>query len=298
MSRAIILIPCFNEEEVVKVFLTSLTKVLQGLSSWNFSILIVDDGSTDSSVEYIHSLKQTEKNYSINVLENHYNTGHQRALLIGLRHINQSMSFDRVIIMHGDGEDNPAIIPKLLKMEEFDIVHIVRGRREEGRIFKIGYFIYKRLTKLFLGAEINFGNFCMISPKVVNRVALEGFLHLPAYLSKLIVPKSSLLGDRSERIGGTSKMNFDSLILHGLKSLGEYTERIVLFIFKLVLLLILIFLLLIIFISYLKYTGQASPGWASNLISSLINSILICGGFLLMAIIHLRSQETLKNLVK
>ena len=295
MKKAIVLIPCYNEEEIITSFIESLQSSLKHISGWQFSIVIINDGSTDKSVEKIMSFNKLNNDGTVEICHTPFNVGHQRALLYGIRKLHNSSAFDKVIIMDGDGEDNPEVIPRLLKFDDYDLVNVKRGSREEGAVFRFLYFLYKKLTKLVLGVEINFGNYCMISPNIVNQLAIEGYLHLPSYLSKLSIKKTAIVANRSGRIGGKSKMNIDSLIIHGLKSLGEYTDKIVLLIFKAVICLFFIFFFMIVFIAYLKLNDLASPGWASNLISSLINSMLICTGFLLLGIIHMRSQETYKN---
>ncbi len=86
--------------------------------------------------------------------------------------------------MDADGEDDPEALKELLNNEDYDVVHVVRGKRNEGFLFRISYLIYKFIFKIVTGKTLNFGNYCLMNRKVLEATIHNSFVHLAAYLSK------------------------------------------------------------------------------------------------------------------
>lgn len=290
MKNIAIICPCFNEEEIIKTFLNLLIAEISVLSSFNFSIIIVDDGSSDSTVEVINSYQVVAKNVQIDLYKLEINQGHQRAIYQGLNYISDNPNIDKAIVMDCDGEDNPAVIKEMLQCEEADVIQITRGKRNEGIIFRISYFFYKKFTSIIIGKAINYGNYSMISMKIVQSITQSGFIHYPAHISKY--KAVTIESDRMKRIGGKPKMNFDNLLYHGLLALAEYSEKVIIFLFKMVFGFAIVVTVMIGTVLYLKFTNQATPGWASNLVVSMFNSLLISFGFLLMGLLLMKSRQS------
>ena len=126
-----IIIPAFNEEDVIRTALDRLVE--QGLHQ-KYEILIVDDGSTDSTPEII-------KEYPVQMLKHHVNKGYGAALKTGIR----KASGKRVIMMDSDGQHDPAYISGMEKLlDEYDMVigersatsHQVRRRKLGKRLIR------------------------------------------------------------------------------------------------------------------------------------------------------------------
>ena len=293
MNRYVIISPCFNEEEVIPIFLSELENIFSK-TDFLFTVIMVDDCSTDSSVEKLREFRFHSDKYELKTIRLKYNVGHQAAIRQGLKFAAQ---FDAsgYIVMDSDGEDDPEAIIRLVEVTDFDILFVSRGKRNETIPFKIGYFLYKILFKVISGNRIHFGNYSMISKKVLDAIVLQNFEHYSAFLSKLKYQKYFLKFDRRKRIDGKSKMNLNTLVLHGLRSLIEYSEELLFFFIRI---LILMFLMFFFFGGYVLYshfiTHYAIPGWSSNIALGLINSILITSAIIVLGLLIVSKKSSNK----
>ncbi|MCG8475200.1 MAG: glycosyltransferase [Cytophagales bacterium] len=275
-------------------FLDEIEIVLQACPC-QYHLVVVDDASNDSTPEILKNYAFHSPNLSMDVLRLNYNMGHQEAIRQGLQFVHASAAAtDGIIVMDSDGEDNPAAILRLSELEDFDIVFVERGKRQENRLFKIGYFFYKRLFRTITGQEISFGNFSMISPAVLRSIAQQPFIHYASFLSKQRFRSGKIRFDRRKRINGQSKMSYRSLVFHGLYSLIEYAEEML---FTLIRLFVGLFLLLAGFTGYVLYakfiSRKAILGWASTIISSLMVSSLIIVSTIIIGLLLLSIKKTL-----
>ena len=240
-------------------------------------VVLVNDGSTEQFNADFNAQKKplTIINLTINV-------GHQRAIAIGLSYVREQMQgFDAVIVMDSDGEDRASDIPALTAMGEKNalkkIIFAQRSKRNEGTGFKIFYFFYKSIFKLLTGQRINFGNFSFIPSVLLNKVVSipSTWNHYSGSIVKSKIPFTTVPIDRGSRYHGSSKMNFVSLIIHGLSAISIYIEVVTvrLLIFSFVGILVSTLFIVGIFIIKL-FTDFAIPGWASSM-SLLIFNIII-----------------------
>ncbi len=304
-SEISILAPCYNEGETVIRFLENLESVLCKIEGL-FTIIIINDNSLDNTLALLQKHKTTSNNVKLIILDLPYNLGHQRAIHQGILHAVKLQS-KQCIIMDSDGEDSPDAIPKLLEKNQQDVVFVERGKRSEGLIFKMAYSIYKAIFKLLVGQSIRFGNFCMINQKVMQLLTNANYVHLPAFLLKQKLRKSHIIVNRGERIGGTSKMSYSSLVLHGFNSMVEFAEELLLTFLKVFILVMIVFCSLMGFIVYHKlFSGLAIPGWASTFSIGLLNMALISFGFFIVGILVLNiakrkdfaSQKPIYQIIK
>ncbi len=198
--------PCFNEGSTAIAFLEELEKVLKSINE-SFIVVIVDDSSTDSTLTQLNNFSFSSSTLSLHIISLKFNLGHQGAIYQGLLYAN-SLPVSHVIVMDSDGEDDPAAIPFLLEKKSYDIVEVTRGRRSERLLFRVSYFFYKLLFRFITGNTMDFGNYCMINKKVLERVSHTSFVHFPAYLLKQKANKEKITWDRSHRIDGKSKNEF------------------------------------------------------------------------------------------
>ncbi|MGB0424024.1 MAG: glycosyltransferase, partial [Flavobacteriales bacterium] len=271
--KCAIVLPCYQEAEVVIEFIQELDQVL-GTQSHDFHLLVIDDASFNHTLDLLKNCSTSSENVSLHVFQLATNQGHQQAIYEGLN-CALAMDADRIVVMDSDGEDDPNAIKDLLSLSE-DIAFAVRGKRQEGSVFKLGYFFYKMLFKLVVGKPMHFGNFTALSARAAQSVVNKGYIHYSAFLSKLKLPKGYVTSDRRKRIGGESKMSYNSLMMHGLRSLVEYAEELVSFVFKILLFLLVILVLVGGYVLYSKlFTESAIAGWASSLGIGLFNAFLI-----------------------
>jgi hypothetical protein len=270
MQRVEIIIPVFNDTDSLYILLDKINKLES--NSYTFSVTIVDDFSSKPIGEEIEITNYDFINH-ISIVRLAKNCGHQVAIATGLREVSKNKP-NFILVMDGDGEDNPNQIIKLLNrsVKENSIIVASRGDRYDSILFKLFYFVYIILFKIATGLKINFGNFSVIPAEILPSInALNtSAIHYPATLLKSQLNIVKLKIDRDKRYSGKSKMNLTSLINHGLRSFSIFNEQVISR-----LLILSSSLLIFIFTSIgtiiaLKINGYATPGWASNLALSLL----------------------------
>ena len=100
MKRIAILIPCYNESELIADFNKLLLSCINDLP-FLFDIIYVNDGSLDKTAQIIHDLKCTSKNVNISLLNLYFNVGHQLAIYQGLLYVND-LFYDNVLVILKD----------------------------------------------------------------------------------------------------------------------------------------------------------------------------------------------------
>jgi glycosyltransferase involved in cell wall biosynthesis len=266
--KLVIVMPVYNDWDSAKIVINRIDATLKD-TFVHSQILLVDDGSSvPFPTDFIKSPLSSVSN--IDLLYLRRNIGHQRAIAIALANIFQSHPCDAIVLMDADGEDRPEDILRLLDLFQKkgcrQIVFAERTKRMEGRLFTICYRCYQILHWLLTGHSVRVGNFSIIpfsclSPMVVSP---ELWNHYAASVYNLRIPYSLLPAPRDKRILGKSKMNFTSLVIHGLSAISVFGETVgtrVLFAacgINAVLIFILIVVIMIRF-----STNLAIPGWAT-----------------------------------
>jgi len=200
------------------------------------SVLLVDDGSMQAFPSdfaqgpYAHLR-------SIEILKLKKNLGHQRAIAIGLCHLTKKTSCDAIIVMDSDGEDDPAdatrLVERLTELNAkenpaYPIVFAERTRRSESWLFRLGYMGYRLLHHVLTGRGIRFGNFSIIPQARLGALTTDPMLwnHYAASVVGSRLPYVTIPSLRGKRIAGKSRLDFVSLIIHGLSALSCYNEII------------------------------------------------------------------------
>jgi glycosyltransferase involved in cell wall biosynthesis len=284
-----IVIPCHNEGEGIIKLIGEIEDVIEN-NKYEYTIVIVDDCSTDGTLAGLGTI-QTKGNLKLKILSLPYNIGHQGAIAQGLLFAG-SCNASSVIIMDGDGEDDPKAIPQLLSLSENDIVNVIRGKRHEKILFRFSYWVYKMIFRSVTNKKMNFGNYCLLSRKVVDVICSRTFIHLGAFLSTLNFKTTSIVFDRRKRIGGISKMSMISLVNHGFASFVEYAQALLMVFLKLFIVLFILLLITTGYIIYLKFfTDYAILGWTSTIGIGLVTSALLCLGFFITGVLLLNLSQ-------
>jgi len=285
-NNVAIITPCFNENVTVIAFLQELTQIIKNLP-FRFTVVVVDDASTDNTLKLLRAFRPEAANIDLQILTLKYNSGHQGAIYQGLLFA-RNLDCSKFIIMDSDGEDDPAAIKELVQINDFRVVNVVRGKRQESLSFRLSYVIYKVIFKAITGRTMNFGNYCMIDNSILQSASYTSFVHLAAYLSKQRVETKKLVYNRRKRLDGTSKMNLTSLVHHAFKSFVEYAEDFLMLFLKLFMVIAIAIGGLLGVVLYKKFIShQAVLGWASTLSVNLFNTALICLGFFIIGILLL-----------
>lgn len=282
--RLTIIVPCYNEEEVLTETASRLIKlteqmIQESLISEQSNILFVDDGSKDSTWRQIEQLSQT--NAMIHGIKLSRNTGHQNALMAGIT--TAVKDADLLISIDADLQDDCNCIRTFVTEfhKGFDIVYGVRSNRDSDSFFKRNTAIrfYKLMHIMGVDMVYNHADFRLMSKRVAE--ALCQFDEVNLFLRGLVplvgFPSTQVPYIRSERFAGTSKYPFKKMIkfaIEGITSFSVKPLRLITFIGSAISVLS-IFAAVYALIS--NVFGSTVPGW-----TSLILSVWFLGGLQLI----------------
>jgi polyisoprenyl-phosphate glycosyltransferase len=278
-----IVTPVFNDWIALSKLIGALEAV-DVRDNIRFSLFIIDDGSSEAAaIDYpldaLHRIREIE------IIGLVCNLGHQRAIAVGLVEACSREGFDAVFVMDSDGEDRPADIPRMLDEAARRPGHVICARRKHRPgllIFRVWYQCYKAAFRLLTGTRIDFGNFCLIpSVQLASLVSNASIWNnLAATLTRSRIPLAGLPSDRGKRYAGCSKMNFVSLVLHGLSAMAVYSDVVMVRLMIGTLALSSVTLLGVLGVIAIRFfTSLAIPGWASN-VAGLLTIILLQGAML------------------
>ena len=281
-----LVIPCYNEEEVLADTAGKLDKKMkelmaEGLIDVKSRIIFVNDGSMDLTWKIIEDLHNKDTLFGgINLTRNR---GHQNALLAGLMTVKDDA--DIVISLDADLQDDINVFEEMLRKnnEGYDVVYGVRNDRKKDSFFKrhTAQMFYKLTNKLGGDLIYNHADF-----RLMSRRALEGLaqfeevnLFLRGIVPLIGYPSTIVEYERKERLAGKSKdplRKMMSFAIEGITSLSIKPMRFVtgmgIFVF-----LVSIAMMIYAFVSY--FTGRVVAGWTSILIS-----VWAIGGMVLLGL--------------
>lgn len=281
-----LVIPCYNEEEVLADTAGKLDKKMkelmaEGLIDVKSRIIFVNDGSMDLTWRIIEDLHNKDTLFGgINLTRNR---GHQNALLAGLMTVKDDA--DIVISLDADLQDDINVFEEMLRKnnEGYDVVYGVRNDRKKDSFFKrhTAQMFYKLTNKLGGDLIYNHADF-----RLMSRRALEGLaqfeevnLFLRGIVPLIGYPSTIVEYERKERLAGKSKYPLKKMMsfaIEGITSLSIKPMRFVtgmgIFVF-----LVSIAMMIYAFVSY--FTGRVVAGWTSILIS-----VWAIGGMVLLGL--------------
>jgi glycosyltransferase involved in cell wall biosynthesis len=165
--------PCYNEEEGIDQFYTTLMGELRKLPNVNAQVIFVDDGSADATLERLNAIAARDPRVLVYSLSRNF--GHQVALTAGL---NEAQA-DVVIMMDSDLQHPPSLIPAMVQKwrEGFDIVSTVRESTEDATLFKkVASGLFYKVMNCFSKTPVlaNAADFCLLS-----RAAHQSLVQMP-----------------------------------------------------------------------------------------------------------------------
>jgi hypothetical protein len=294
-EHIVIVIPQFNDWEALNLLINKVNGDVAEVILHNCSLLIIDDCSSKTQATPFIKFDGRQ----VRLLKLYRNLGHQKAIAIGLSYVAENLDATRVIVMDADGEDAPEDINDLFakSVEQPDtIIFAQRNRRTESVLFRSFYFVYKILFKILTGKVITFGNFSIIpQQRLQNLVRVsEIWNNYPGGVIKSKIPYASIPKNRASRLAGESRMNFVSLILHGLSAISVMIDTTAVRILLFSIMMSALAVAFIILILFLKIIGNATPGWASTLGSTLVILMLqsfLISLFLVFMVLQYRTQQ-------
>ena len=223
MKKIKILIPIYNDWQSVFKLLENINSEIEGLDC-EFSVVIVNDASTESRPEIPPNLNNLKSIQAINMIENQ---GHTRCNATGLKYIYEKEEFDYVIPMDGDGEDRPEEIKQLVDNLNYNPIRPIVGeriKRSEGIFFKFCYFAHKVITFTFTGQSIKYGNYTCLPKLIIEKMINEKatWSSFSGSLAKVAKERVEVPSERGTRYFGPSKMSFKSLIIHSLSIIAVF----------------------------------------------------------------------------
>lgn len=293
MKPITFLMPVYNDWDSVNGLLKVLSAKLD--KDYVCRYVIVDDGSSQKVPDSFANIP------NVHIITLIRNFGHQRAIAIGLSWIAEGdAEKGSTIVMDSDGEDDGAGVLTLLKNEKVlpdRIIFASRIHRRENILFKSGYAIYKMLFRLLTGSSISFGNFSLVPYDLLKQLVYspEIWNHYSSGIIRSKLPYSFVPVQRGKRIAGKSKMNFISLVLHGLSAISVYIDIVAVRLLLTFLLLSGLSMIGVLIVLYFKFfTGLAIPGWATGAVTGLILiflQALLISLFLSFIALNYRSQH-------
>jgi len=227
MKKIKILIPVYNDWESVFKLLENINFEISALSH-EFSVIIVNDTSTEKRPEISLNLDNLKSIQIINMKENQ---GHARCNATGLKYIFEKEEFDYVIPMDGDGEDRPEEIIQLVDNLNYHPDKPIVGeriKRSEGFFFKFCYLVHKIITYTFTGEIIKYGNYSCLPKLTVEKMINEKatWSSFSGSLAKVEKRKVGVSSERGTRYFGPSKMTFKNLIIHSLSIISVFKTNV------------------------------------------------------------------------
>jgi glycosyltransferase involved in cell wall biosynthesis len=160
-----VVVPLYDEEETVRELQLRLSQVLQSTGE-AYEILFVNDGSRDATPRLIDELAEADAH--VVALHLSRNFGHQAAVSAGL----DRARGQAVVIMDGDLQDPPELIPEFLRLWRLgnDVVYAVRRKRKENALKRFGYFVFYRILGAIgdIAIPLDAGDFCLMDRHVAD----------------------------------------------------------------------------------------------------------------------------------
>jgi polyisoprenyl-phosphate glycosyltransferase len=218
-------IPVYNEEELVHLLHSRVSDVMNGIGE-NWEVVYVNDGSKDATLKLLLELQATDPH--IVVVDLSRNWGHMGALSAGM----QTARGDAVVLMDGDLQDPPEVIPEMVRAwrNGAKVVSAVRRKRDESRKYLLVLFalFYRVLGALSdFPIPLNSGIFGLM-----DRQALDSFLalreynrYLPGLRAWIGYPTTIVSYDRKDRAAGDGKLSFVSRIKYALDAITSFSYK-------------------------------------------------------------------------
>jgi dolichol-phosphate mannosyltransferase len=220
-----VVVPIYNEEEIVVQFHEAVSSALTGVvSAWE--VVYVNDGSTDSSLELLKGLQSIDPH--IVVVELSRNWGHMGAIAAGLK----TARGQAVILMDGDFQDPPEVLPELISAwrEGAEVVVGVRRSRQERRkllamLFPLFYRVLGALSDYPI--PLDAGIFSLMDRKALDSVISikERNRYLPGLRAWVGFKNAIVYYDRKDRLAGTGKLSFISRIKYAMDAITSFSYK-------------------------------------------------------------------------
>ena len=287
MDNAIlaIVVPCYNEEEVLPQTNAQLTALLdgmikEGLAGEGSYILYVNDGSRDHTWDLISGFAGGANR--VRGLKLAGNVGHQNALMAGLETARQDA--DVTISIDADLQDDINAIPEMMRKyhDGCDIVYGVRRKRDTDSFFKrtTAQAFYKFMNGMGVKSVYNHADFRLMSRRALDALCQyeERNLFLRGLVPLLGYKTDEVYYDRLERQAGVSKYPLSKMLSFAIDGVTSFSVKPLRLIFDLGVIFLLISLAILVYVIVSLAEGKGVQGWASLMLSIWFvgGCVLIC----------------------
>lgn len=287
MDKLAIVVPCYNEEEVLKIASKALRDVLndligKGKIAPDSFILFVNDGSKDRTWELIEE-EHRENPIQVCGVKLAGNVGHQFALTAGL--ITAKDMSDVTISIDADLQDDVSVIEEMIDKfhEGKDIVYGVRKERKTDTFFKrvTAQGFYRVMEMMGVKTVYNHADFRLMSQRAVEQFSKyqETNLYLRGMMPLIGYETDSVYYDRKERVAGESKYPLKKMLALAFNGISSFSVKPISMVLGLGFAIVILSVLAAVYALISYFTGHVEPGW-----TSLILSIWFLGGLQLLAI--------------
>lgn len=286
MVKLYIVVPCYNEEEVLPISSKALHSFLMEMIDKkkideSSKILFVDDGSKDSTWEIIQNLAKSGSHFS--GIKFSRNFGHQNALWAGMTAAVQDA--DAIVTIDADLQDDISAIEEMVDeyVKGSDVVYGVRNNRDTDTLFKrkTAELFYSFMNKLGVNTIPNHADFRLMSKRATKTLLTfkEENLFLRGMVPMVGYPSAEVYYSRNARVAGESKYPLKKMINFALEGITSFSIVPIRVVRNVGVLTLLIGIIYMIYTIIQKLTGNVEVGW-----SSIIMSIWFLGGVQLVGL--------------
>ena len=226
MARKLIslVVPVYNEAEVVGEMYRRLTRVASALPDLDYELVVVDDGSRDASFPTLRSIARTDPR--LRLLKLSRNFGHQTAITAGI----DVAQGDAIVVIDADLQDPPEVIPQMVARwrEGFDVVYGVRAKRSGETLMKLAtasvfYRLLDRMTNISI--PVDAGDFRLMSRRAADQ--LRGMREKDRFVRGLVswigFRQDGLVYQREARFAGETKYPFRKMFKFAIDGLTSFS---------------------------------------------------------------------------
>ncbi len=223
-KKVSIVVPCFNEEQVLCALYQRLIALMDSLSAYQWEVIFIDDGSSDATLELLRRFHQQDSRMCYIALSRNF--GKENAMLAGFDYA----SGDCMVIIDADLQDPPEMIQEMLQYWEEGYEDVYARRVSRGKEswlrkqFSLMYYsLLQRMTKV--NVLPNVGDFRLLDRKCINalRQLRENERYTKGMFCWIGFKKKEILMERGDRIMGQSSFNFLKLFNLAIEGITSYT---------------------------------------------------------------------------
>ncbi|WP_066629519.1 glycosyltransferase family 2 protein [Labilibacter marinus] len=286
MNTLAIVVPCYNEQEVLPETTKRLSDLLDRMIKANkvgsdSYILYINDGSKDNTWPMIEELHQS--NTYVKGLKLSRNVGHQFALLAGLKHVTDNC--DAAVSIDADLQDDIEVIQQMVDRYDNgdEIVYGARSSRDVDTFFTkhASYGFYNFMRSLGVDSVYNHADFRLMSNKVLNHFQeyKESNLYIRGIIPQIGYNSSIVEYPRAERFAGESKYPISKLISLAINGITSFSIKPLRIVFWLGIITLILSILAMFYALGSYFYGVRVAGW-----TSVIISVWFLGSVILLAL--------------